>query len=365
MPVPPTSSAPRSRIRQCCAAAALAALAACSKEAPAPPPVVTVQTAVAARAPISQIVAADAVLYPLSQAAIMPKISAPVQQFLVQRGAHVKKGQVLATLEHKDLQAASDQARGAYEQAQANDTMVRQGSVPADRQKAQLDVTTAKTELDADQKIYDDRQMLLKQGALSERDLQAAQVALAQARSAYDQALQHLNSLNAVTQAATLKQADAQLAAAKGQYEAAEAQLSYATIESPIGGVIADRPLYAGEIASSGTPVLTVMDTSSVIARAPVPQAQAAGVTVGAQAMLTVPGMDAPVKGRVTVVSPALDPSSTTEQIWVEVSNPDGALKPGTSVRAAIMAQTIPDAIVVPQSAIVTDSSGAKSVMVV
>src|SRR5690348_14564728 len=115
----------RTSLRWATALALAAALASCSKEAPPPAPVVTVQTAVAARAPISRVVAADAVLYPLSQAAIVPKVSAPVERFLVQRGAHVKKGQVLATLEHKDLQAAADQARGTYEQAQANDAMVR------------------------------------------------------------------------------------------------------------------------------------------------------------------------------------------------------------------------------------------------
>ncbi|HVZ20578.1 MAG TPA: efflux RND transporter periplasmic adaptor subunit [Vicinamibacterales bacterium] len=351
--------------RRFLALVALVSLAACSKEEAAPPPVVTVQTATAARASISQVVTADAVLYPLSQAAIVPKVSAPVERFLVQRGAHVKKGQVLAILEHKDLQAARDQARGAYDQARANDAMVRGANVPAERQKAQLDVDTAKTALDAQQKIFDDRQMLVKEGALAQRDLQAAQVALAQARSTYDQAVQHLESLNSVSQAATLQQADAQLASAKGQYEAAEAQLSYATIESPIDGVVADRPLYAGEMASAGTPLLTVMDTSSVIARAPVPQEQAAGVAVGDAGTISVPGVDEPIEGRVTVVSPALDPSSTTEQVWLQVPNRDGALKPGTSVRVAIVARTVAEATVVPAAAIVTDSSGGKSVMVV
>ena len=47
-------------------------------------------------------------------------------------------------------------------------------------------------------------------------------------------------------------------------------------IRSPIGGVIADRPLYAGEMATPGTPLLTVMDISRVVARVNVPQSQAA-----------------------------------------------------------------------------------------
>jgi HlyD family secretion protein len=353
-------------VRRLAAAATLfcAVGAACSKAPPEQMPVVTVQTATAVRAPISEVVTADAVLYPRRQAAIVPKISAPVERFFVQRGEKVREGQVLATLEHRDLEAAVVQARGAYEQAQAAAETTRQASVPADRQKAQFDVTTAKAALDAQQKVYDDRQMLLKQGALPQRDLESAGVALAQARSQYEVAKQHLDALTSVTQAQTLKTAEAQLTTARGQYEAAETQLSYATIRSPIDGVVTDRPFYAGEMASAGTPLLTVMDVSSVVARAPFPEAQAGAIAVGDAATLLVPGLEEPVAGQVTVVSPALDPSSTTAQVWVQAPNPDGRLKPGTSVRASVVARTVPDAIVVPEEALVGES-GSRSVMVV
>jgi HlyD family secretion protein len=343
----------------------LVAATGCSGASPEATPVVSVQTAQAQQAPIADIVTATAVLYPLQQAAISPKISAPVERFFVQRGERVKKGQVLVVLEHRDLQATVDQDQGLYEQAQANYETTRQASVPADMQKAQLDVATTKAALDAQQQVVDDRQRLLEQGALPQRDLQTARVSLAEARSAYDVAKQHLDAMQAVTQTQTLKAAEAQLASAKGQYEAAQAQLSYATIRSPIDGYVTDRPFYAGETAEPGSPVLTVMDTSSVVARAPVPVAQASEISVGDAATLTVPGDERPVEGRVIVVSPALDPASTTMQVWVQAQNPDGRLKPGTSVRVDIVARTITNAVVVPEEAIVTDSSGARSVMVV
>lgn len=354
------------RLRMACALAFPALLAGgCAKEAPEQAPVVTVQTAPAARQAIAQIVTADAVLYPQSQAAIIPKISAPVERFYVNRGQRVHKGQVLAVLEHQDLAATALQNRGAYEQAEANYETTRQASVPADVQKAQLDVDTSKQALDAARKAYDDRQMLFKQGALPRRDLDTAGVALAQAKSGFEQAQQHLQAMEAVTRAQTLKAAEAQVTSAKGQYEAAEAQLDYATIRSPIDGWVTDRPFYAGEMATAGTPLLTVMDTSSVVARAPVPESQASQLKVGDLASLSVPGLPDPVPGTVTVVSPALDPSSTTVQIWIAANNPDGRLKPGTSVRAAITARTVQDATVVPASALVTAEDGGQSVMVV
>src|SRR5690348_9633580 len=68
--------------------------------------VVTVDVAPVLSSPISQKITAEALLYPLQQAAIVPKISAPVKKFYVDRGAHVQAGQLLAELENSDLSGA-------------------------------------------------------------------------------------------------------------------------------------------------------------------------------------------------------------------------------------------------------------------
>jgi HlyD family secretion protein len=349
-------------------AISLAGLGASLSCAPAPAdqePVVTVQVVKATPHDMTEVVTVDAILYPLAQAAIVPKISAPVERFVVNRGDRVREGQTLAVLEHRDLAAAAAQADGQYQQAQANYETARQANVPADVQKAELDVTTSKQALDAQQKVYDDRKTLVAQGALPRRDLDSAAVALAQANSQYEVALQHQQAMQAVTREQSLKAAAAQLASAKAQYEAAEAQLSYATIGSPIDGFVTDRPFYAGEMATAGTPLLTIMDTSAVVARAPVPEDQAARITLGAPATITAPGVETPVTGKVTVISPAVDPSSTTVQVWVQAPNPKARLKPGTSVQVGITARTAPNAIAVPAAALVTGGDGGQSVMVV
>ena len=78
-----------------------------------------VQVAAARREPIQRIITADGILRALDQSTIMPKISAPVSKFFVNRGDHVKKGQLLAMLENRDLAAAVADAKGAYDQAAA------------------------------------------------------------------------------------------------------------------------------------------------------------------------------------------------------------------------------------------------------
>ena len=83
----------------------------CKKEA-APEPEVTVQAEHPEQGPIAEHITADAILAPLAQAAIAPKITAPVKKFYVQRGAHVKAGELLATLENSDLAAAAHGQQG-------------------------------------------------------------------------------------------------------------------------------------------------------------------------------------------------------------------------------------------------------------
>src|ERR1700745_65231 len=93
--------------------------AACSKEPGEKEPTVAVQAVAAETTTLHQTVTAQAVLFPLQQAAITPKISAPVRKFLVNRGSKVHQGQLLAILENRDLQAASEENKGGLEKGRA------------------------------------------------------------------------------------------------------------------------------------------------------------------------------------------------------------------------------------------------------
>jgi HlyD family secretion protein len=72
-----------------------------------------------------------------------------------------------------------------------------------------------------------------------------------------------------------------------------------------------------------------------------------------------------PVPAKVTVVSPAVDPNSTTIQVWVEAGNPGGRLKPGMTVTVNIVNSTVQDAVVVPAEAVLSAPDGTNSVMVI
>ncbi|MBB6145148.1 multidrug efflux pump subunit AcrA (membrane-fusion protein) [Silvibacterium bohemicum] len=337
----------------------------CQKPEAAAPTLVEVQAVAAQQQSITEHITVDAVLNPLAQAAIAPKISAPVKRFYVQRGSKVKQGELLATLENRDLSAALVDNHGSYDAAQAEYQTATKAVVPEDTQKAKLDLAQATANLNLNEQIVQSRKHLFAEGAIPGRDLDTAQAALVQAQATYDLARQHLDAVEQISREAALKSAQGQLESAKGKYMGAEAQLDYSEVRSPVAGVVTDRPLFAGETAVAGAPLLIVMDTSSLLAKAHLPQMQAQMLKVGDTASMTVPGMDDPVDGKVTLISPALDPGSTTVEVWVTVANPNGTLRPGTTVHLAIAGKTMPHALVVPAESVINTPDGKKAVMII
>jgi len=308
-------------------------------------PTVTVQVDGADKEPISRRVVTDAVVYPRDQAAIVPKVVSPVKKWHVQKGEHVKADQLLVELENQDLAAAVEKSTGGSEVAKVAYDM--------QMQKSAQDLKFAKQSLDSAQKLYDSRVQLFKEGAVSAKDLDDATIALAQAKNTYDLTQKQFD----------LKAAEGAYKSAKGDTTNAEAQLSYTQIKSPIAGVVTDRPFYPGETPPTGTPVVTVMDISQIIARSHIAQTEAAQLKVGNPATITVPGQPGQVKGRIALVSPAVDANSTTVEVWVEAPNPGDKLRPGSSVKVAMVGETVPNAVVIPAAALLTAPDGATSVI--
>lgn len=326
-------------------------------------PPVSVRAETAQRETIHNIISAEAILYPVKQATIVPKISAPVSRFLVERGSHVREGQLLAILESQDLQAAARENKQLYEQAQASFKATISATMPDDLKKARSDVEASRQAYDTATKVFESRRQLHQEGALAQRQVEDARLTMVQARSALETAQQHLTSLQSVGQPEQRLGAQAQVNAAKAHYEGAAAQASYAEVRSPMNGVISDRPINIGEMANSGSALLSVVDISRVIARANLPVNQAARLKAGRPA--TISGGGTELNGKVTVVSPAVDPNTTTVQTWVEAANPGELMKLGTTVQLSIDAGEIPNAIVVPAAALLSSDEGGERVMVV
>src|SRR6202163_3682121 len=112
-------------------------------------PTVTVQVDAAEKGPIQRRVITDAVLYPRDQAAIVPKVVSSIKKWNVERGSHVKAGQLLGELENQDLTGAAMKSQGGYTQAEVTYQM--------QIQKSGQDLKFAKQSFDSAQKFYDGR----------------------------------------------------------------------------------------------------------------------------------------------------------------------------------------------------------------
>src|ERR1700744_4687333 len=118
-------------------------------------------------------------------------------------------------------------------------------------------------------------------------------------------------------------------------------------------------------MANAGQAIITVMDTSSLVAKLHFTPEQAQKMKVGNTAKALISGVDEPVEGVVSLISPAVDAGSTTLEVRVTLPNKSGALKAGSSVHMSVAARTLANVLTVPNEALIKTSSGALAVMVV
>jgi HlyD family secretion protein len=330
-----------------------------------PTPDVSVEVTRAKLETISQTVSGGGTLYPLHQASLTPKISSPVKEFYVNRGDRVRAGQLLAVLEDRDLAGSAVAAEGSFDQAKATYAKTVGNDLPEETQAAKAAVENAQVAEADQQKLYDSYNSLYQQHAGARRQVEQTAVTLTDAKSQLRIAEKHLADLEASGRSEQVQAAKGQMESARGQMLSARAQLEYTHLRSPIAGVVADRSVYPGDIAPAGTPLITVMDVSSVIVRLHLSHSESSLLKLGDRAVLHVSGLDKEIQGKVSLISPALDPNSTTVEVWIEAANTDNTLQPGSSVQVGITAKTVPNALVIPQTAMLTDGTGAHSVMTV
>lgn len=345
--------------------ASVIGIAGCKSKEEAVTPNVTVQLAAVSTGDIAETIETDAVLTPIAEAAIQPKVTSPVEHFRVQRGDRVSKGQLLLTLENKDLTGAAQDNEGAYKAAQAAYVTQMKSAVPEDFTRAAYDLKQAQADFDLNKSIVAARQKLFQQGAIPGRDLDTARNALLQAQATLELAQAHYKAMQTATHEAEIEAAHGELQSASGRLANAKAMLSYTEIRSPIDGFVTDRPLFDGETAQAGTAVITVMDTGVLIAKVHIAEKQVMQIRVGSAATLTVPGMEKPYPAKVSLISPALDAGSSTVEVWVRAENPHQVLKAGTPVHVSITGKTVPHATILPLEALQTAQDGSHFVMVV
>jgi membrane fusion protein (multidrug efflux system) len=210
----------------------------------------------------------------------------------------VQQGQVLARFE------ASEQESGL-------------ASAEADRVAAQSERATAEWNLEQTKELF-------KAGAVSERDLKAAEQAVASGR--------------------------ARVAAAESRVRATGSLVRDTRVLAPTSGVISRRLVESGEHVARGAGLFTLVRSDVLELAAAVPARQANGVQVGQTVHFTADGRS--FDGRVARTSPTIDPATRSVAVYVQVPNQNGSLKGGTFATGRVVSRVVAGALTVPMAAV-------------
>jgi HlyD family secretion protein len=339
-----------------CASALLLGGCTAAEEDPEPVPVVAVRVAQARTTDFIIQVSSPATVYPREQVDVASRLTAPIRELPVQAGDRVAAGEILAQLEDRDLAAQLAEAQATLREAEATLEKVSAGTLPADLERAEGQVRASQAALDLAQSNYDRRRGLYDQGAIPQRDLIASQTELAQAQATADVARAELRLLEEQAGVQDVEIARSRRDQARSRVDLLEAQFDFARIRSSIDGVITEQFLFQGDMAGPANPIFTVVDMSTAIARAQVPETEARGLRVGQACSLSPADMPhTAVDGVVTVVNAGVDVRRRTVEVWCAIRNADGAIRAGVFGTVTVTTGTEANAVVVPVAAVQRD----------
>jgi len=331
-------------------------------------PIVSVKVVTAERGEIAAQYSAVGTIWPREKADVSAKISAQIKQMALLKNKLVHAGEVIAVLESRDLQAQRAEAVAALNEARANERSLVTGTIPKTNAEDQKALSDARAKVNTARATYERRRTLFERGGISKKDLEASQLELTTAEDEL-----RLQEQTVALRSRSLNPNDRALAAARtaqAQQRVAtlDAQLSYATIRSPITGIVTDQFQYEGEFASAGGKLVTIADTSTVIVKAPFPDTAVAELKTGDPAtVLPTDSSAEEMHSQITLLSRSSDPANRTVEVWVTLGNNEGKLRPNGAAQVTVFANSKNDAIVLPASAVTLEASNATegTVMVV
>jgi HlyD family secretion protein len=289
-------------------------------------PTMTVETTTTTRLAVAERVTVVGNLIGAVTVDVVPKVSGRVETVTVRLGDPVRRGQLLATLEDRELREQLRQTEASLEVAKAT---IRQRDA---------DLKNSQSNLERSRNLFS-RNLIARQAlddAEARNDAALAQVDLARAQAAQSSA----------------------------RLEELRINLSNTRILSPVDGYVGSRRLDPGAFVGTNSSFLSVVDIHFVRLVANLVEKDIRRIVPGMPARVEVDAYPGEVfTGRVARLAPVLDPATRTAEMEVEVPNPDSRLKPGMYARVQFVVAERADALTVPRNALV-DLEGARGVFV-
>lgn len=285
-----------------CPIAALLLLTGCAKK-----PAVQYVTTTVERQDIKSSVTATGTIEPVTQVEVGTQVSGIISHIYVDYNSEVKKGQVIAELDRENLNAQLA--------------------------TAQAQLQSAKSDLDYQRLNFQRQTTLHEKGHISDNDFELARLSYDQTKATYDQRIQSVKT--------------------------ARTNLGYATITSPIDGVILNKAVEEGQTVASSfsTPTLFTIarDLTDMRVIADIDEADIGGVREGQHVTFSVDAFpDDTFEGTVTQVrqEAVTESNVVTYEVVISAPNPDLKLKPGLTANVVITTKEVANVLCVPVAAL-------------
>ncbi|HLW46239.1 MAG TPA: efflux RND transporter periplasmic adaptor subunit [bacterium] len=310
----------------------------------------------------------------LRQSVIFPKTSGYLQDVTVRPGDAVRPGQVLALIDHGQLDAQVAQAQASLSAAESAVQTARAQVAAARAQRlnaeagltsARAAVVKAQAELADMQSTYNRSAALAKQGAIAQQSLDDAKAQVLSAQATLDASRAQVGQAQAQVDAAReqeaaaasqVKTAQAQAATQAAALDNTRVQLQYATVVAPFAGVVVSRQLDPGAYVTPGTStsIVTIADLDHLDVVLNSGEATLPMLHQGDPVQVTVDAYPGQVfRGVISRIAGGVDPTTRTIQVEVDIPNPAHLLRPGMYATAQLSAGSR-QSFVVPLTAVQT-----------
>lgn len=321
------------------------------------PPPLNVDVASAARHTIETYISLQGQVAPLEQSTLSFQQSGPINAVLVNVGDQVHTGELLATIDASTLRAQLAQAQAVAAQQNASARGAQVG-LPVAAQQNSATLSTAKAALANAQLLYNQNVQLYKQGYVSQAALEAARSSYVQAQNAYQTA--QIGLRNDVVGAQNVAASVAGAQAAGAQANVLRTEIGQTSLYAPFNGVITQRLMDPGAMASPSQPVLSISRINTLWININVPDEDLNYVRPGSLVSFqstSVPGKT--FGGRITTVNAVPTQGTLSYLARIRLANAGGVLRGGMLVNATVPKQQAQNAIVVPRSAIAQTANGS------
>ncbi len=304
---------------------------------------------------------------------VASKVIGKVAWIGVEKGDHVREGQVLVRLEDDEYRAQLEQAKGQLANLQARLLELQNGSRPEEIAVAKANLEQAKADLANNEVSLERTKQLAADGVVARQVLDDAQ-------ARYDAQAAHVASLEKTYELARIGPRQEEIAATKGQVEQArgavayyETQLANTVIRAPVTGTILERAVEKGEFVTTSFVgdrgakgyVVSLADLNDLQVELDISQNDFAKLHMNQKGIVTTDAYpDRKYDGIISEISPEANRQKATVQVKVKILNPDDYLRPEMNASVAFISDENPAAdrrsskptIVVPASAVKNDS---------